>query len=104
MNKDKIYNYRWKEIYALYLAKVIRKGHTQEELDEVLCRYTNNPDINQDVTLGEWIDTADKNPARLEVKGKICGVDIESIEDAFMKEVRILDKLVDNLSKQKPTK
>ena len=69
-------------------------GYTNEQLDELL---------NSDITYGDFFRNAPAlNPARKQIKGSICGVKVEIIEDPLMQEIRYLDKLVDELAKGKP--
>ncbi len=93
----------------MLIAKAERKGRTREEvyeLTEWLTGYSSDELdhlLNSDTTYGEFFDRAPQmNPARKNVKGRICGVRIEEIEDPKMRNMRVLDKLVDELAKGKP--
>lgn len=108
MARVNIFDMSFSKIYDAYVKKIERKGRVVEELDEIIYWLTGyNKDliqenINNNITLKEFFINAPKlNNNRFKVKGKICGVDISLIEDPLMKEVRILDKLVDELSKGK---
>lgn len=93
-------------LYQLYLTKVERKGRTQEEANEVLkwlTGYTQKGlegQIKKKTNLGTFITKAPKlNPARSLITGVICGVRIEEIRNPFMREIRYMDKLIDELAK-----
>lgn len=105
MTKEKIYNMSFEKIYALLLNKVERKNRTKEELNELifwLMGYKNVDElINNSITYGEFIEKAQFNSSYKNIKGTICGVKIEEIKDPFMKKVRCLDKVIDELSKGK---
>lgn len=96
-------------VYPLYVTKVERKGRTQAEVDQVirwLTGYTQKQmerQIAKQVTFEEFFAKAPKlNAARKLITGVICGVRIEEITDPLMREIRYLDKLVDELAKGRP--
>lgn len=103
-----VFNMKFAKVFPCLIAKAERKGHSSEEVYNVtqwLFGYTQE-DLEKlldgEATYGEFIDNAPaKNPARLNIKGRICGIKVEEIEDPRMRDVRILDKLVDDLSKGK---
>ena len=104
-----VFEMKFAKVYPMLIAKAERKGRTADEVYEVtgwLTGYTkeNLLELLQgDSTYGEFLDRAPRmNPDRLNVKGKICGVRIEEIADPRMRDLRILDKLVDDLAKGKP--
>ena len=104
-----VFEMKFAKVYPLLIAKAERKGRTADEVYEVTCWLTGYTKedlkelLNGDSTYGEFLDRAPRmNPDRFEVKGKICGVRIEEIEDPRMRDLRILDKLVDDLAKGKP--
>ena len=89
-------------------AKAVRKGRTQAEVDEIIGWLTgySAPQIEAAVQNGTlygdfFRDAPQLNPDRVLIKGSICGVKLESIEEPLMKEIRYLDKLVDELAKGK---
>lgn len=97
------------EVYPLYVAKAERKGRTKKEVDEIirwLTGYTAatlNAQIKKKVNFKTFFTDASKpNPARKLITGTVCGVRVEEIEDKTMREVRYLDKLVDELAKGRP--
>ena len=99
---------KFAKVFPLLIAKAERKGRTRDEVFEVtkwLFGYTNEDLealLESDATYGDFIDHAPaKNPARMNIKGRICGIKVEEIEDSRMRDVRILDKLVDDLAKGK---
>ncbi len=96
------------KVYPCLIAKAERKGRTRDEVFEVtqwLMGYTREELealLQSDATYGDFIDHAPaKNPARMNIKGRICGIKVEEIEDPRMRDLRILDKLVDDLAKGK---
>ena len=97
------------KIYPLLVAKAERKGHTREEVDLVtawLTGYTPQEIAmmeQSDTSYGDFFRSAPAmNPNRILITGKICGVRAEEIEDPLMRNIRYLDKLVDELAKGKP--
>ena len=96
---------RVSKVYPLLLQKVERKGRSKEELDTViewLTGYDMNQ-VDQEMTYGDFFEQAPAmNPRAELIKGKVCGVQVESIEDHLMQKVRWLDKLVDELAKGRP--
>lgn len=94
-------------VYPHYVTKVEKKGRTKEELHQVIEWLTgfNDKKINElikkDVTFDEFFNQAKLNPNAHLITGVICGSRIEEIENPFMKKVRYLDKLVDELAKGK---
>lgn len=95
-------------VYPFYLAKAERKGRTKSEVDAIICWLTGYRQRQLDGALKKRTDfetffrTAPKpNPLRAAIKGVICGVRIEEIQDPTMREIRYLDKLVDELAKGK---
>ncbi len=94
-------------IYPLYVQKVERKGRTREELDEVITWLTgyDHATIDEHVRTGtplpEFFGSARMNPNASLITGVICGLRVEEIDDPFMRNVRYLDKLVDELARGK---
>ena len=96
-------------VYKHYIAKAEKKGRTKQEVDEVTCWLTGYSKAELEKLLKNETDfrtffaeAPRLNPARSLIKGTICGVRIEDIEEPTMKEVRYLDKLVDELAKGRP--
>ena len=97
------------DIYTALVNKALRKNRTREEVDILtswLTGYTKEEIENalrSSISYGRFLKEAPSYNERSErIKGKICGVQIETIEDPLMKKVRQLDKLVDELAKGKP--
>ena len=93
------------KIYPLLLQKVERKGRSKEELDAVIEWLTgyDMKQVDQEMSYGCFFEKAPAmNPRAELIKGKVCGVQVETIEDPAMQKVRWLDKLVDELAKGKP--
>ena len=108
MKKHRIYTISFASVYPHYVAKAEKKGRTKEEVDEIIFWLTGyGPDdlaaILQDRTdIETFIAKAPApNPSRAQIKGLICGVRVEEIEDEVMREIRYLDKLIDELAKGK---
>ena len=95
-------------IYPLYVAKIEKKGRSQDELDEVIRWLTgfDQPTLDRhlaDETLfREFFESAALNENASLIKGSVCGVRVENVEDPLMQEIRYLDKLVDELAKGRP--
>lgn len=94
-------------VYPLYLTKVEKKGRTKEELDHVIKWLTGysqkqiEKHISERSNFETFFTTAKLNPKAVLITGTICGYRIEEIEDTLTKNVRYLDKLVDELAKGK---
>lgn len=102
----RVYNMIFAKVYPLYIAKAEKKGRTKEEVDTVirwLTGYTQRKlesQIKKGITLETFFTEAPKpNPSRKLIIGMVCGVRVEEIEDPVMREMRYLDKLVDELAK-----
>lgn len=107
--KHRIYTTAFAGVYPHYVAKVEKKGRTRQELDEVICwltGYTSKAlarQIEQRKDFETFFAEAPRiNPNAPKITGVICGVRIEEIEDPLMKQIRWLDKLVDELAKGRP--
>lgn len=102
----KIYTMAFARVYPLYITKVTKKGRTKAEADEVihwLTGYTQKKleaQIQKEVDFTTFFAEAPKlNPSRKLITGVICGVRIEEIADPLMREIRYMDKLIDELAK-----
>jgi hypothetical protein len=109
MTRHRIYGTPVASVYPMYVAKVERKGRSKAELDQVICWLTGYDRDQLENQLENRVDFetffADApapNPARAEIKGMICGIRVEEIVEPTMREIRYLDKLVDELAKGKP--
>lgn len=108
MNSEKVYAMSFAKVYPLLVAKAERKGRTADEVNEIICWLTGYNEeeiqhaIKEAVAYGDFFWNAPAlNPNRRLIKGVICGVRVESIEDPLMQEIRYLDKMVDELAKGK---
>ena len=108
MDNEKIYAISFARIYPLLVAKAERKGRTQAEVDELITWLTGYSQseikkaADNEVRYGDFFQNAPiLNPSRKLIKGIICGVKVESIEEPLMQEIRYLDKLVDELARGK---
>lgn len=106
MKKHRIYTVPFADVYPYYIAKAERKGRTKKEVHEIICWLTGytqkqlEAHIQKETTFEDFFSQAKKiNPARKQITGVICGVRIEDIEEKTMREIRYLDKLIDELSK-----
>ena len=106
-HNEKIAKMTFATVYPLYLTKVEKKGRTKEELHQVITWLTNFNDqklqelIDRKVTFETFFQEAKLNPPAHLITGVICGYRIEEIENLLTKQVRYLDKLVDELAKGK---
>ena len=108
MQKHRIYSMSFARVYPEYVAKAERKGRTKAEVDTIICWLTGysqqalEAELEKQTELEAFLMEAPHlNPARTLVTGVVCGVRIEAIEDPIMREIRILDKLIDELAKGK---
>jgi hypothetical protein len=106
--KHRIFTTSFSSVYPLYVAKAEKKGRTKGEVDQIICWLTGysqkalEGQIKKQVDFETFFAEAPAlNPARSSIKGVICGVRIEEIEEPLMREIRYLDKLVDELAKGK---
>src|SRR5690554_486747 len=108
MSDHPVFKFKFAKVYPMYVQKAERKGRTKEEVDEILRWFTGHDQaglqrqIDQEVDLRSFIDDAPKlNPDRELIKGVVCGVRVENVEDPLMRELRYMDKLIDELAKGK---
>lgn len=109
MPGHRIYAMPFANVYPAYLAKAERKGRTKDEVDEIirwLTGYTQKQlesHLAQETDFETFFASAKKmNPHRTLITGSICGVRIAEIEETTMREIRYLDKLIDELAKGRP--
>ena len=105
MPRKSIFDMPFSKVYEALVTKAEEKGRTKAEVDEVTRWLTGHSDLEalNGKTYGEFIAEAPLwNPRAEYITGKICGVQVETIEDPMMKKVRQLDKLIDELAKGKP--
>ncbi|MEX4008933.1 DUF2200 domain-containing protein [Neoaquamicrobium sediminum] len=108
MTKPRIYTMSFASVYPHYVAKVEKKGRTKAEVDEVirwLTGYTQEgleSQLERQTDFEAFIAEAPRpNPSRRSIKGVVCGVRVENIEEPLMQEIRYMDKLIDELAKGK---
>ena len=104
MPKQSVFEMPFTKIYTLLVQKAERKGRTKEEVNEVVRWLTGYEDIEalSEKTYGEFLSCAPEwNPKSELIKGAVCGVRVETIEDPMTKKMRQLDKLIDELAKGK---
>ena len=108
MTKPRIYTMSFASVYPHYVAKAEKKGRTKAEVDEIirwLTGYTQEgleTQIERRADFEAFIAEAPQpNPSRRSIKGVVCGVRVEDIEEPLMQEIRYMDKLIDELAKGK---
>ncbi|MEO5805455.1 DUF2200 domain-containing protein [Devosia sp.] len=104
----RIYSVSVASVYPLYVAKAERKGRTRAEVDEIIRWLTGHSEASLEQELAKQTNFEDffaqaphLNPARSLITGVVCGIRVENIEEPTMREIRYLDKLVDELAKGK---
>ena len=109
MEKHRVYTMSFASIYPLYITKAEKKGRAKAEVDEIIHWLTGYTEKKLAKVLEKRTDfetffaEAPKlNPKRSLITGKICGVQIEEIKETTMREIRYLDKLIDELAKGRP--
>lgn len=108
MTKHRIYTMSFASVYPHYVAKAEKKGRTKEEVDEIIRWLTGYDQEALETQLEKQTDfetffaeAPSLNPSRALIKGVVCGVRVENIEEPLMREIRYLDKLIDELAKGK---
>ncbi len=95
-------------VYPHYVTKAERKGRTREEVDEVIEWLTGfdaaqlQAHLDEGTTFEEFFAAASLNPHVDQITGSVCGVKVQEVEDPLMRQIRYLDKLVDELAKGRP--
>ncbi len=108
MPKDHVFAMTFARVYPLYVQKAERKNRTKEEVDQIICWLTGydraglQQQIEQENDLETFFAQAPAiHPNSTLIKGVVCGVRVEEIEDPLMQKIRYLDKLIDELTKGK---
>jgi hypothetical protein len=108
VTKHRIYTTSVASVYPHYVAKAERKGRTKAEVDEIILWLTGFSQDGLDAQLASksnfetfFAQAPRPNPARAEIKGVVCGVRVEEVAEPLMREIRYLDKLIDELAKGK---
>ena len=109
MEKESIYQMKLGKIYPLLVQKAVRKGRTQAEVDTVICWLTGYSReelctlAQGAISYGDFFRKAPHlNERREEIRGSVCGVRVEEIQEPLLQEIRRLDTLIDELAKGKP--
>ena len=105
----RIFTASFASVYPLYVAKAERKGRLKSEVDAIICWLTgySPQELEGQLQKGKDFETffqqaPQLNPSRTLIKGVVCGVRVEDIQDPIMREIRYLDKLIDELAKGRP--
>jgi len=104
--KTRIYRMKLGGVYRHYVARAERRGRTKDEVDEVICWLTGYSReelaklMNSDINVKAFYTNAPgMNPNRSLIKGVVCGIRVEEIEDPVIRDARYLDKLIDELAR-----
>jgi hypothetical protein len=105
---NRVFSYKFAKVYPLYVQKAERKNRTKKEVDQVICWLTgyNQAGLQQQIKRENDLETffaeaPAMHPNASLIKGVVCGVRVEDVEDPLMKKIRYLDKLIDELAKGK---
>ena len=108
MAKHRIYTISFASVYPHYITKAEKKGRTKAEVDQIICWLTGYSQQGLEAQLEKQTDietfiaeAPEPNPSRTLIKGLICGIRVEDIEETTMREIRYLDKMIDELAKGK---
>lgn len=108
MNENRVYKMSFAKVYPLYVLKAEKKGRTKSEVDEIIRWLTGYSQeqleglINNQTDYETFFKEAPLlNPSRALIKGVVCGIRVEDIQEPLMREIRYLDKLIDELAKGK---
>ena len=108
MPKNRIFAMKFAKVYPLYVQKAEGKNRTKEEVDQIICWLTgyNQPELQQQIEQENDLEpffyqAPAIHPNSSLIKGVVCGVRVEEIEDPLMQKIRYLDKLIDELAKGK---
>jgi hypothetical protein len=108
MKKHRIFTTSFASVYPHYLAKAEKKGRSKAEVDTIIRWLTGYSQEELDTQLEKHTDfetffaeAPQMNPSRMFIKGVICGVRVEEIEEPIMQEIRYLDKMIDELARGK---
>jgi hypothetical protein len=108
MTGHRVYKISVASVYPHYIAKAEKKGRTKAEVDQIICWLTGHDQQSLDKELADKTNFEDffaqaprLNPNRSLITGTVCGIRVENIEDPLMRELRYLDKLIDELAKGK---
>src|SRR6476660_1843991 len=106
MTNERVFAMKFAKVYPLYVQKAERKNRTKEEVDQIICWLTgyNQTGLRQQIEQENDLETffaqaPDIHPNSALIKGVVCGVRVEEIDDPLMQKIRLLDKLIDELAK-----
>ena len=109
MPEHRIFSMKFSKVYPLLVQKAERKGRTKEEVDRVICWLTGYSEaglqrqlVRESDVRAFFAEAPLLHPNSSLIRGVVCGVRVEDIEDPLMRKIRYLDKLVDELAKGKP--
>lgn len=106
-NQERVYKMSFAGVYPMYIQKAEKKGRTKEEVDEIIFwltgynKKTLQEHIDKKTNFQDFFGQAKINPNASKITGVICGYRIEEIEDKLMKQIRYLDKMIDELAQGK---
>jgi hypothetical protein len=107
-NRRRVYAISVASVYPHYIAKAEKKGRTKAEVDQIICWLTGYSKEGLELQLAKgssfetfFAEAPRLHPKRADIKGLICGIRVENIAEPLMREMRYLDKLVDELAKGK---
>jgi hypothetical protein len=108
MKEQRVFEISFAKLYPLYLQKAQRKNRTKQEVDRVLCWLTGYDQAGLERQIAQGSDlkaffaqAPAMHPNAASIKGVVCGIRVEEIEDPLMRKIRLMDKLVDELAKGK---
>ena len=108
MQNDRVFAITFAKVYPLYVQKAERKNRTKEEVDRILCWLTgySQAELRQQIAQENDLETFFAQAPRIHpnsalIKGVVCGVRVEEIDDPLMQRIRYMDKLIDELAKGK---
>ena len=108
MPKNRVFAIKFSSVYPLYIQKAERKNRTKEEVDQVICWLTgyDSAGLQQQIEQKNDLETFFAQAPALHpnssiIKGVVCGIRVEEIEDPLMQKIRYMDKLIDELAKGK---
>lgn len=109
MSEHRIFGMGFGSVYPHYLTKADKKGRSKAEVDEAIRWHTGYSQAQLEASIADGTDFRSffaaaprLNAARGLVTGKVCGVDVQTVEDPLMREIRILDKLIDEIARGRP--
>ena len=108
MTRHRVFSISVASVYPLYVAKAEKKGRTKADVEAIVCWLTGHDARSLGAELANQTSLADffarapaMNPDRFKITGPVCGVRVEAVEDPLMRDIRYLDKLIDELARGK---